>query len=125
MGRSRRPKSDSEISDNKRLKLENQKLKKQISSLRKQLARIDLDRYSYLKDVIEAHEQEDQEFDVKISLEEEKRKWECFDCHDGVLRLIMLSKAGEPFYFRRCDNCAKKTKLKKFTESVQGIKSED
>ncbi len=108
-----------------RLQRENEKLKKQISSLRKQLSRIDLDRYSYLRDVIEAHEAEDEAFDVKMSLEEEKRKWECFECQAGVLRLVVVSKVGQPYYFRKCDNCGKKTKLKKYDENIQGYQDED
>ncbi len=121
----RRNYSDKEQDQLKRLQRENTKLKKQIASLRKQLSRIDLDRYSHLKDIIEAHEDEDEAFDIKESIELEKKKWECFDCTDGILRLVMVWKAGVPFYLRKCDGCAKKTKLKRYDETVKGVKNED
>jgi len=124
MGRGTRAKSDQDVKEVQKLRRENVKLKGQISSLRKQLSRIDLDRYTNLRDIIEAHELEDDEFDIKESLEESKKKWECFDCKEGILNLIMITKCGDPFYLRRCNNCGKKTRLKKYDETVKGIKAE-
>ena len=125
MGRSRRPKSDSEIKENHRLKLENQKLKKQISKLRKELSRIDIDRYAHLRDLIESQDREDESFDSKAELEDLKRKWECHTCGKDFLRLILVPRLDGTFYFRRCPTCFNKTKMKKYTSGVEGISLDD
>ena len=125
MGKGRRSVGDGEIRDNKRLKLENQKLRKQISSLRKQMSRIDIDRYQNLKDIIEAQEVEDDSFDTVIALDELKRKWECHGCQTDYLRLVVVPRIDGTFYFRRCPTCKNKTKLKKYTDEVEGIDGED
>lgn len=123
MGRSRR--SDKELQEVQRLKLENQKLRKQIGSLRKQLSRIDIDRYTHLRDIIEAHEEEDDEFDSKVALKQLKSKWQCHDCGKDYLRLILVPRIDGTFYFRRCLSCGNKTRLKKYTPNVEGIGVDD
>jgi hypothetical protein len=125
MGRSRRPKSDGEIKDIQRLKLENQKLKKQISKLRKELSRVDIDRYQHLRDLIESQDREDESFDSKVELENLKRKWECHTCGKDYLRLILVPRLDGTFYFRRCPTCMNKTKMKKYTSGVEGISLND
>lgn len=124
-GKGRRSVGDGELRDNQRLKLENQKLKKQISSLRKQLSRIDIDRYQSLKDIIEAHDEQDEQFDTTIALDDLKHKWECHKCSRDYLRLVIVPRVDGTFYFRRCPTCMNKTKLKKYTEDVEGITSDD
>lgn len=124
MGRkSNRPKNDGELKDIRRLKLENSKLKKQISALRKQLSRIDIDRYQHLKDMIEAHEEQDSTFDSTVALEELKTKWECHSCKQDYLKLILVPRMDGTFYFRRC-SCGNRTKLKKYHDGVEGITDE-
>ena len=103
----------------KKAQLENIKLKRQVSSLRRQLSRVDLEGYAHIKDTLEALEAEDNEDEVRESLEQHQKTWECFDCGVGVLKLTMVSKMGEPFYFRKCDHCSKRTKLKPFQEGVK------
>jgi hypothetical protein len=125
MGKGRRSVGDGELRDNKRLKLENQKLRKQISSLRKQLNRIDIDRYQSLKDIIEAHEEEDAGFAGQLALADLKKQWECHGCKTDFLRLVVVPRIDGMFYFRRCPTCKNKTKLKKYTDEVEGIDSED
>lgn len=120
-GKGRRPVGDGELKVNRRLKLENDKLKKQISSLRKQLSRIDIDRYSNLKDIIEAQDEEDDNFDSKTALEDLKAKWECHECHEDYLKLIIVPRLDGTFYFRKC-SCGHRTKLKKYNDNVEGIK---
>ena len=122
MGKGRRSAEAGEQRENQRLKAENQKLKKQISSLRKQMSRIDVDRYSNIKDLLDAHDLEDNNFDSKTALEDLKRKWECHVCKDGFLKLIILSKTGVPYYFRKCSSCDNKTKLKLYDDTIEGIK---
>lgn len=122
MGKSRRrTRGDSEINEIQRLRYENDKLKKQISKLRKQLSRIDIDRYSNLKEMLEAHAAEDNTFDAKVHLEELKRKWICHKCKEDHLRVIVVPRADGVFYFRRCPSCSNKTKLQKYTDDINGI----
>jgi hypothetical protein len=123
MGKSRRSKSDTELTEIRKLKLENQKLKKQMGKLRKQLSRIDIDRYSNLKDIIEAQQAEDSGFDAKIELEDLKEKWMCHACKEDYLRVIIVPRADGLFYIRKCASCSHRTKLKKYTDEVDGVDS--
>lgn len=125
MGRSRRnSRSDGEFSQIQRLRHENEKLKKQISKLRKQLSRINIDEYANLKEMIEAHSAEDENFDKKLHLEELKHKWTCHECKEDYLRIIIVPRADGLFYIRKCPSCNHRTKLKKYTEDVNGIGSD-
>jgi hypothetical protein len=119
-----KPHSDKEIKEVQRLKRENQVLRKQISSLRKQLSRVDVDRYQNVCELLESHDKQYEELETKNKLEDLKKKWECFECHEGFLKLILVSKMGEPYYFRKCNNCGKKTKLKHYNDSVEGVTEE-
>lgn len=125
MGRkNRKPANDKELKEVQWLRRENQKLRKNIASLRKQLSRIDVDRYQHVCEILEEYDNEPETFDPKEKLETLKKRWECHDCKEGILKLIMVSKLGEPYYFRKCTSCSKKTKLKKYTEDVEGITDE-
>ena len=122
MGKSHKSsKSDTELTAIRRLKLENQKLKKQMSKLRKQLSRIDIDRYSNLKDILEAQAAEDNTFDAKIELEDLKQKWMCHACKEDYLRVIIVPRADGLFYMRKCASCNHRTKLKKYTDEIDGV----
>jgi len=116
-------KSDAELTIIRRLKFENQKLKKQMSKLRKQMSRIDIDRYSNLKDLLEAQAAEDDSLDVKIELEDLKEKWLCHECKQDYLRIIIVPRADGLFYIRKCASCDHRTKLKKYTDEIDGIDS--
>ena len=113
--------SDTELTAIRKLKLENQTLKKQISKLRKQLSRIDIDRYSNLKDMLEAQAAENNTFDAKIELEDLKQKWMCEACKEDYLRIIIIPRADGLFYIRKCASCNHRTKFKKFTDEISGI----
>jgi len=121
MGRGHKGRSDSELTEIRKLKLENQKLKKQMGKLRKQLSRIDIDRYSNLKDMLEAHAAEDNTFDATVELEELKKKWACHKCKEDYLRVIIVPRADGLFYIRRCAACNYRTKLKKYTDDIDGV----
>ena len=108
-----------------KLQQENQQLKKQISSLRKQLSRIDLDRYSTIKDIIDESYQDDKkEMSAKI-LENLKQQWACKICIDGVMEIFTLNRAGETIYYRICSNspvCGNRTRAKPYVAGrVTGI----
>lgn len=101
---------------------ENARLKREISSLRKQLARLDLDRHGYVKDIIDEHfAREEQEETTGKMLERLKNEWKCRECHDGYLEISLYSKLGEAWYFRQCNNCPHRTKSQKYNpENVLG-----
>lgn len=122
--RHRTSRNDTEFSEVQRLRYENDKLKKQISKLRKQLSRIDIDRYTNLKEMIEAQAAEDESFDGTMYLEELKHKWMCHECKEDYLRIIIVPRADGLFYIRKCASCNHRTKLKKYTEDVDGIGSD-
>lgn len=115
-----------------RLQHENEKLKKVIAQLRKQLARIDLDRYSSVKEIVhQYYRQEDAERHAereREGLEQLKREWVCNSCSGaGHLEIILLNKMNDLFYYRQCTNCTHRTKLQRYNKNVRGIvkKSKD
>lgn len=108
-----------------RLYHENEKLKKQLAQLRKQLARVDLDRYSNVRDIVHKHyQQEDAErhaLKEAESLEQLKREWQCNKCEIGHLEILLLNKMNDLHYYRICCNCTHRTKLQRYTKDVRGI----
>lgn len=134
MGKARR--GDKERSKEQELKYENREfrrrerdkdheikqLRREVGSLRKQLARIDLDRYAQVRDIVEEHyaneEVEQNTQDMMASL---KSVWKCHECADGHLEINIFSKMGEPWYFRHCNNCDNRTKSQVYTPNVKGI----
>ena len=72
---------------------ENKKLKKEISNLRKQLARLDLDRHSYVRDIVEEHlAQEDAQETTVQMLQRLQQEWLCEKCGIGFLEINLYSK---------------------------------
>lgn len=107
-----------------RLKGENDKLKRQISSLRKQIARLDLDRYEVIKDLIEEHSTQDNAEQGKEILESLKKTWACHDCETGYLEMFVYNRGGETWYYRICSNapnCGKRTKSQLYSLQVKGL----
>lgn len=60
--------------------------------------------------------------DKKDRFAELERKWKCFQCHEGILRLIIVPGAETNRYFRKCSMCENRTGVKEYTEEVEGIK---
>ena len=110
---------DIELDQLQKLKEENKKLKKQIGSLRKQLSRIDLDRYENLKELIDKQRHED-EASAKTS--KLLKKWKCYECGNGILKLLIFNRRDGTFYYRRCSNCDHRTRLQKYHKDVEGVK---
>ena len=126
MGRSHKiSRNDAELTAVQKLRHENDRLKKQISKLRKQLSRIDIDRYTNLKEMIEAHTSQDEAYDKTEELLQLKKKWICHSCGEDYLRVVIVPRADGMFYFRRCISCQYKTKLKKSDSEIEGIDSND
>lgn len=113
---------DKELDELQKLKYENQKLKRQISSLRKQLARIDIDRYENLKDLLYKHANEDLEERIEEEKKKIKQQWECHICRQGFMKIHTISRRDGLFYYRKCTNCDNRTKTKPYNEKVKGIK---
>lgn len=120
MGKSRR--GDKERSREQELKYEVHKLRRQVSSLRKQLARVDLDRYSHIKDIVQEHMLQEEAVSAQDMLEKEKQAWRCHEggCV-GFLEIILYTKMSETWYFRKCSHCSNRTKSQTYTPSVRGI----
>ena len=58
---------------------------------------------------------------IQTTRYEIEKKWCCFECEDGIMRMVLIGRAGEPYYFRKCDQCGHKTKMKRHTEGVEGV----
>jgi len=108
-----------------RLQRENEKLKRTIQSLRKQMSRIDIDQYQNLREIIESQDDYDSAADRQIDLDKLKRRWECHGCGKDFLRLIVVPRIDGMFYFRRCPTCLHKTKLKRYSENIEGIEGDN
>ena len=119
MGKSRR--GVKEISREQALISENKGLKRDLAKIRKQLARIDLDRFDTLREMIEENRSEaEPEFGAAF-LENLKRTWLCNDCRQGHLEIILYNKIDNTYYYRKCTNCPNRTKSQKHTPAVTGI----
>jgi hypothetical protein len=118
---SKRKHCDREYDDLQKLKYENRKLKRQVSSLRKQIARINIYEYENLKDLLDKHDQEDRHQTLIEQKEKDKKRWECFKCKVGYLKLKIFERRDGIFYFRKCNNCENRTKTQKWSEDVEGI----
>jgi regulator of replication initiation timing len=98
---------------------ENKRLKREISSLRKQLARLDLDRHGYVKDIIEEHCAQEESAEMMKRL---KNEWKCHVCGIGYLEIFTYNRINDTYYYRKCSNCIHRTKSQKYDpEEVKGI----
>lgn len=104
---------------------ENQQLKRTISSLRKRLARIDLDRYDTIKEMIQEHYKEEKADQGKEILENLKKTWACKKCEEGYLEIFLYNRGDSTYYYRICSNapdCLNRTKSQPYIETnVKGI----
>jgi hypothetical protein len=101
---------------------ENKRLKREIASLRKQLARLDLDRHSYVKDIVDEHyATEEQQETTEKMLKRMKEEWKCNSCPVGYLEINLYTRVGETMYFRKCNSCPNRTPSKKYEpDKVEG-----
>ena len=101
---------------------ENKRLKREIASLRKQLARLDLDRHTFVKDIIDEHyANEEQQETTEKMLKRMKEEWKCKECHIGYLEINLYTKVGETWYFRKCNSCPHRTVSQKYSpDKVEG-----
>ena len=121
MGKARR--GSREITREQKLISENKALKRDLGRIRKELARLDLDRYDTLKEMIEENKTESEpEFGAQF-LENLKKTWLCNDCRQGHLEIVLFTKLANTMYYRRCSNeeCVNRTKSQKYTPQVTGL----
>jgi septal ring factor EnvC (AmiA/AmiB activator) len=124
MGKSRKG-IDKEYSEIQRLKHENRELKRSLSRLRKQLDRVDLEQYENIKELVEIQAEEERARDHTKDLESLKQRWVCHKCQGDYLRIIIISRRDGVHYFRKCGSCPNRTKVKKYTNEVEGIKEDE
>jgi hypothetical protein len=113
-----------EFSREQRLIKENRQLKRELAHLRKQIARIDVDRFEAIKELCQEDEEnfKNTQEDPNSNIEALKREWSCLKCKSGWLEIILYSKLGQTFYYRKCNKCDHRTKGKRYnSESVKGI----
>lgn len=110
MGKKKR--CDRELDMLDKLKSENRKLKRALKSTRKMLDRYEVAEQKGLieNDTIIPSKKRNKEKELK-------EKWRCYDCERGVLELIIIGNR----YFRKCNNCGKRTKSQIWDESVEGV----
>jgi hypothetical protein len=114
--------ADKELDQLQKLKCENKRLKNQISSLRKQLQRVDIDRFTNLRDLVYQQSIEDLQESIKEERKKLKQKWECFVCRTGFMKIFTISRRDGVHYFRKCTSCQNRTKVKPYNDKVEGIK---
>lgn len=53
-------------------------------------------------------------------IEELRKRWICHKCETNVLKIVIVPKGDERYYFRKCSNpkCSKRTEAKLLTEEV-------
>lgn len=105
------------------LEIENRQLKRRYAGTRKEFARMDLDRHSYVKDIIEEHLTEEQNsIDSTKLLEKMISKWRCRETGcPGHLEIVKFSTHGDQTrYYRQCNECENRTKGKPWHQGVEG-----
>jgi hypothetical protein len=120
---SKNTRGDKEYSKLQEMVHENKKLKREVASLRKQLARLDLDRHSYVRDIVEEHlSQEHEETTTTQMLASMKNEWQCNSCGTGYLEIHLYNRPDGTFYYRMCNNCKKRTAGQRYEPGkVRGI----
>lgn len=124
MGKTKR--NDKDFSREQKLINENKRLKRELSKIRKAMARLDLDRYDTIREMVQEHRTESQpEFGADF-LENLKKIWLCNDCRNGYLEIILFNKINSTYYYRKCNNCPNRTKSQKYDpQKVKGIIKEE
>lgn len=122
MARKNKKNLDKEFTREQRYRKEIEKLKRENSRLRKLLARIDLEQHLNLKEAVLKKEKEDQVEKAIKKQNKEEQAWRCYQCHEGTLRLKIFEMRDGARYYRKCDSCPNRTKGKKYTPDVRGVK---
>lgn len=100
-----------------RLKKENKKLKREVAKLRNLLARVDLERYENLKELVDQQRLEEKL--EKARRRKEVKKWKCHECEEGHMQLMIFNRKDGVFYYRTCTSCNHRTRMKKYHKDVE------
>lgn len=117
-GRGRNYDKELELVD--RLKHENKKLKLEVKRLRKELDKNRI-HYDNMTDLLEQQATEESQVSRKEEKEILLKKWKCHKCEFGLMKLMIIPRPDGPRYLRKCTECDNRTRLKKYTEDVEGI----
>ena len=110
------------------LKQENQQLKRQVASLRKQLARLDLDRFGVVQEMIEENYQGAKAEEGQTILKSLKKTWACHQCADGIMEIFVYNRGDRTLYYRICSNapgCMNRTLPQSHHPGIKGIVRKD
>lgn len=108
-----------------KLKHENRKLKRANDALHKQLARVDLAKFENLSKLVDKQRKESVAQESISKREALKKKWICHSCQTDFLRLYIWDHPIKGLvYYRQC-SCGHKTKMKPYTDAVEGIKADE
>lgn len=125
MQRRRQDRSSGDFDPNQKLKHENKQLKREVKRLRKLLQQVeDAEETKKLMYLVEMQRQEDKilhESNKEEQLGDLKERWACHECSEGVMLIQIFKRRDGVFYFRRCQACGNKTRMKKYSEEVNGI----
>lgn len=112
MKRNHKPK---EIDQLQKLKEECRQLKRINQHLRKQLNAVDLTQFDHLREEL-------RDMDYKEQQEKEASfvpTRQCHECQEGVLKLMIIERRDGKWYYRACNNCKNRTRLKRFTKETK------
>lgn len=125
MGRKTHTK-DKDWTELEKYKVREKKFKREIARLRKMVQKLQEEHeMSGLLELVDVQRKEDKEIhDVEKGIELRK-KWKCHECEEGIMILNIFNRKDGVFYFRRCYACGNKTRMKKYTNDVEGVKNED
>jgi hypothetical protein len=125
MGRSRIKRGSKEFDLLDRLKHENRKLKRANDALHKQLSRVDLQKFNNLSNLVDKQRREADAQESISKKEALKKKWLCHQCERDFLKLFIWDHPVKGLvYYRQC-SCGHKTRMKPYTDAVEGIKAEE
>jgi hypothetical protein len=111
--------TDKEYSLIQKQRYEIEKLKRENKRLTKQLNKYDLNHHVELHDILEESYEKEEQITREQLEENLKEKWRCFECKEGSLKIVIINRIDGLYYFRKCENCPKRTKLKKYNENIK------
>jgi hypothetical protein len=103
---------DREFSKIQKLSHENKLLQREIAKLRRQLEK---NNHMILRGPREPKEVNEE----LVEMTKKIKKRPCHKCGIGFLYIIKYDRAGEPYYYRQCNECDHRTRGQKHTESVE------
>lgn len=101
---------DQEQTRVRQLAYENKQLQREVAKLRRQL-----EKSNAMMGIVPEREPEEAILDTPKKVKVRA----CHKCGVGFLGLIKYDRAGEPYYFRQCNNCDHRTRGQKYHDGVE------